>query len=123
MTTVADLEVVIAQQAQLIQTLSANIQQLRAEVQQQAAAQTPVQQPQQPEGHRDRKFSKFAKELCPDGFSGDGGDKNGFRHWAAKTGVYMSLDYDKAIDIMKWAGTKSENITSDEFRIEAETNA
>ena len=118
MTTIADLEAVIAQQATIIQQLNASLTTLQTEVQQmQAAAPAPGLQQNAPNARKPN--FQFGKELCPDCFSGDGNDKTAFRGWAAKCAVYLSIDNDHAMEIMKWSSSKTENITSDEYRDEA----
>ena len=63
------------------------------------------------------------KERCPATFSGDGNDKNAFRNWAAKCGVYLSIDNEHAMEIMKWSGSQIENITSEKYFEEARSKA
>ena len=130
MTTIADLEVIIAQQAQLIAGLNETLAKMRSDFAerllevQNAASSAAAGATVAPDQSRRAKYfnTKFGKELCPETFSGEGPDKGGFRTWSHKTAVYMSIENRNVMDILKWTAGHTAEITSDDYSNEASTS-
>ena len=130
MTSLQDLTAIVEQQQQVISTLNQTIAAMRADIAQNvaatqaataaataaAASSTPVAPP----SHASRSNAKFGKELCPDSFGGDGTEKGGFRSWSQKASIYLSIDRTGVLEILRWAGAQTAEITSNEYKDFAE---
>ena len=116
------------QQLLLIEALRAEVQAVRAElasVQQTATAAGQAAEAAgraggtQSGGDQRHTFRRidFMKDLKPSVFAGDGSDKNGFKTWALKTGVFLTnAELDSCYqEQMDWAARFTREITSGEY--------